>query len=401
MQRFERGISMKTIHSTIPDPTLPYRFFQPIEEVVFFDIETTGLSPRASSLYLIGAMHFDSVHHEWHMIQWFAQDYHSEAAMIRAFFDFLTPFHVLYHFNGAAFDIPYLLAKCEKHGITPSSHTQHLLENLSHHRDSSLQTAFSIDILKEIRPFKKILSLKHANQTFLEQWLGICREDCYDGGQLIPLYTKYMQSRLLHSEDAQALEEILLLHNHDDMAGMLEICSIFAFTDALTPDAPPRITHREITQNFLTLEFALKQAVPKQILLTHPFSRSCDTSELPPATLSLCREHGVLTLPLYRGTLKYFFPSYREYYYFPEEDTSIHKSVAQFMDPSTRQKATAATCYTKKEGSFFPSLSAKPAGTDTPLFYEEYRQKPAYYLLPPSDDTSFWGEYLVRELPSW
>jgi uncharacterized protein YprB with RNaseH-like and TPR domain len=392
---------MKTIHSTIPSPTLSYRFSQPLCQIAFFDIETTGLSPRASSLYLIGAMYYDSSQGKWHMIQWFADDYHSEAAMLQNFFDFLTPFGVLYHFNGAQFDIPYLLAKCEKYGITPSEHVRQLFQNEFHHQCPLETDAFSIDILKEIRPFKKTFSLSHANQTFLETWLAIHRDDQYDGKRLIPVYTKYMQAKLLHPKDATPLLELLLLHNHDDMAGMLVVCSIFAFLDALHPDETPQVCHIDVEEQSVSVTFLLKQRVPKPLQLHHTFKETSDSPRLADAVLTLQDNFGCLSLPLYHGCLKYFFPACKDYYYFPEEDTAIHKSVAQFMDASYRKRATAATCYTKKEGSFFPSLSQKPNSGDIPLFYTGYRHKPAYYLLPVTDDVSFWSEHLLRELPSF
>ena len=49
---------MKIIQSNIAVPKHSYKFSQPINQIAFFDIETTGLSPKASSLYLIGGMHF-------------------------------------------------------------------------------------------------------------------------------------------------------------------------------------------------------------------------------------------------------------------------------------------------------------------------------------------------------
>ena len=39
-------------------------------ETFFFDIETTGLSPKNSLIYLIGILYFDK---EWHLKQWFPQ----------------------------------------------------------------------------------------------------------------------------------------------------------------------------------------------------------------------------------------------------------------------------------------------------------------------------------------
>mgnify|MGYP002649210078 CR=1 FL=1 len=57
---------MKTITSIISQPQEEYQFPQPLNQILFFDIETTGLSPKASSLYLIGAMYYDTEHSTGH-----------------------------------------------------------------------------------------------------------------------------------------------------------------------------------------------------------------------------------------------------------------------------------------------------------------------------------------------
>ena len=55
----------------------------PVEQVCFFDIETTGLSPDISSLYLLGAAFVENG--TWRLIQWYADDYISEADILSAF----------------------------------------------------------------------------------------------------------------------------------------------------------------------------------------------------------------------------------------------------------------------------------------------------------------------------
>lgn len=55
-----------------------------------------------------------------------------------------------------------------------------------------------------------------------------------------------------------------------------------------------------------------------------------------------------LKVPLIEEELKYFYANYKDYYYLPEEDVALHKSVADFVDKEFRVQATAATCYTRK-----------------------------------------------------
>ena len=90
---------------------LPY----PSGRICFFDIETTGLSPQISSLYLIGAAWFNG--ESLHLKQWFADDYVSEKEILISFSRFTENFSVFLHYNGSTFDIPYLEKKYQSHGL--------------------------------------------------------------------------------------------------------------------------------------------------------------------------------------------------------------------------------------------------------------------------------------------
>ena len=63
---------------------------------------------------------------------------------------------------------------------------------------------------------------------------------------------------------------------------------------------------------------------------------------------------GKLLLPLREDTLYYYFSDYKNYYYLPEEDQAVHKSVAAYVDKQFRQQAKAETCYIRQEGLFLP-----------------------------------------------
>ena len=55
-------------------------------ETFFFDIETTGLSPKNSMIYLIGILYFDK---EWHLKQWFLDNAGDEENMLKDFAQFI------------------------------------------------------------------------------------------------------------------------------------------------------------------------------------------------------------------------------------------------------------------------------------------------------------------------
>lgn len=411
---------MKTIKSIISTPKFHYTFPQAREKIAFFDIETTGLSAKASSVYLIGGMYYDTTTDCWILLQWFADNYQSEKKILQSFLTFLENFEHLYHFNGRTFDIPYILQKCKRHAIPVSRHNTMILEDTS--------DTYSIDLLKHVRSLRHALMLEKCNQTALEQWLGIKREDTFHGGELISLYSEYMQQRILSPEKADALEKVLLLHNHDDVEMMLEVCSILSYEAYfIHPETNPIFHPDSLTQaniaakkDKITITLPAVIPVPHKInlcasyptikTLTHGDRNPSITSPLPHATLTLDNTHCSLTLPLYQGRLKYFYPNPQDYYYLPEEDMAVHKSVAQFVEKEYRKKATAATCYTKTDAIFLPSLApyhkskkTEEALTALPRFFLEYKDKLSFLQLPKDfqQNTDFWQTFLPLEFSAF
>ena len=72
--------------------------------------------------------------------------------------------------------------------------------------------------------------MTHGKQKDWEQFLGLNREDKYDGGQLIAVYKDYLMSKdedLLHN---------LLLHNEDDLLGMKYLLPLFSYRQIFLED---------------------------------------------------------------------------------------------------------------------------------------------------------------------
>ncbi len=341
----------------------------------FFDIETTGFSASTSHLYLIGAAVYDESDGQWSIVQWLCEKLWEEADLLRAFAKFLEAYSTVVHFNGNRFDIPYLEQKYTQYQI-PSPFTGRQ----------------SVDLYQEFRPLKSFLHLKEMNQKALEVYLGLHRSDVYDGGRLIPVYRDFLKTG---SEEDKRL---LLLHNREDVSGMFTLTGLYGFLHFLQPQMNERIgpvlpdekgtepqnkleSPREdfhcegklITQNeerFLQLTFALRPPVPRSFEAEYPWGK-----------LSLSGDQGTFTVPFFNGTLRYFFPDYRNYYYLPQEDTAIHKSVAVYVDKAYREPAKAANCYVKQEGVFLP----QPFEDFTPVYRKEYNDPLRYFLWKEED----------------
>ena len=106
-----------------------------------------------------------------------------------------------------------------------------------------------------------------------------------------------------------------------------------------------------------------------------------------PVLLTMHHNRITLRIPPFSMDARYFYPDYKNYYYLPEEDRAIHKSVASFVDKDFRTKATKETCYIRKSGTYYPvPLSdnrkarklclEKLEGFE--LFYREYGDHTAY-----------------------
>ena len=96
---------MKKSEETLEDFAISYPLdkLAPLEQVLFLDIETTGFTSRTSYLYMIGCAYNRAG--KWHTIQWMAEDYAQEGAILTAFFDFARSYKYLVHFNGNNFDL--------------------------------------------------------------------------------------------------------------------------------------------------------------------------------------------------------------------------------------------------------------------------------------------------------
>lgn len=334
------------------------------EEMVFFDIETTGFSADISSLYLIGAAYYDKG--SWHTVQWFADDYISEEPILLEFFEFLSRFRVLIHYNGSGFDLPYLLKKCRQY---------HLNKDFTHLE--------SLDLYKRILPYKKLINLRSLRLKALEEAMGLKRCDERDGSELIPVYSEYLKKKFMQQEGQEELRSLLLLHNREDVENLLFLSGVLSTTDLL--EQAPRVLNTVRSGNLVTLQ--LQVLNPLMLPISYENEWICFRAS----------EHtAALTVTVFEGELKYFYQDYKNYYYLPLEDQAIHKSIAAYVDKECKVKAKASNCYTKKSSVFLPQQKE----ILTPCFRSEYRDKKLYFELEgvSFDDSEVWGRYAAHLL---
>ena len=204
---------------------------------------------------------------------------------------------------------------------------------------------------------------------------------------MIKFYQIYVKSK------ENKVLELLLLHNQDDLKGMLSLLPLGKLKDFLSGDF-------FVDKAEEILEPSLEGGQKRELLfsLKLPFSLPVHLT----AVTDLCRISienvwGKIKLPLYEGTLKYFYQDYQNYYYLPYEDEAIHKSIAIYTDPSRRRKAKASECYKKYTGTF---VSA-PGSLSLPLLRENYKSSATYTLWPFSDMSSDSLHTYLQEILKW
>lgn len=316
------------------------------EDVIFFDIETTGFSPARTSLYLIGCATRDQ--NGVCITQFFAERKEEQAQILSEFMDLLSHYQTIITFNGLGFDIPYLKAKCSEFQIP-----------------ENFDTFTFIDIFKSVSKLKSLLELPNYKQKTIESFLGISRKDTYTGGELIEIYHNYC----LHP-NTDALR-LLLLHNYEDVLGMPDLLPMLSYCEFFRGsyqicDCQILNDNTRSASAVFSLTLHLKYAFPQKVAYCVPqFFLQGDQNEVR------------ISIPVYAGELHYFYDNYKDYYYLPAEDMAIHKSVAAFVDKEFREKAKASNCYTRKESLFLPQFDA----LITPEFKENRNDKISYFEL--------------------
>ena len=357
------------LDSLIPDND-PGDFGDP-EKLLTLDIETTGLSKQTSYLYLIGMGSFSHGHYT--VRQWFADAPEEEELILNKALDFSRGFETLLHYNGDRFDLPYLKYKAEKY-----------------------KTAFlpgdikSMDIYREIKPCKRLLGLNSLKQREIERFLGIERNDPYTGRELIRVYMDYRKTK------SDEYLRPLLLHNLEDMLGIVKILPILRYTRLKELSLEYVDSHINSYKGFdgspcreLLLEFRHGLKLPGGFKSYNEGIFAAFGKELVN-----------IRVPAERLTLKHFYENYRDYYYLPVEDTCILKSIGSGVEKQYRENARKETCYTKVSSEFVPA----PAGLrGMTIFKREYGSDRAYISLEElkeKEALSCYGTALLKALIS-
>lgn len=307
---------------------------------LFFDIECTGLSPRKSFIYLIG--YATRNENTVTITQLLAKDESEELEIITEFENVMSKYDNLLGFNSTRFDESFIVERCRKYKFNTN------IKNKPH-KDMYLSTTKA----------KCLLDLPNYKQKTIEGFLGLHRDDKYNGGELIPVYNHYS---LMNDKESK---DLILLHNYEDVKGMIYIADILSYSDLLTSEI--RYISQESDDKKLRFELETEVSLPNSINKQRDYG------------LYIIKGNSIyVTLNLTEGELYTFLPDYKNYYYIESQDMIIPKSIGESMDKSLRRPAKKADCKVKKTGSFLQLPEKLDVGASTRIFKPSYDSKESY-----------------------
>ncbi len=175
------------------DSTKTHPFiFENKEDLLIFDIETTGLSHQYAKVVLIGYMFIKNG--QIFIEQLFAETLEEEIDILNKFYDVTQSFSYLVSYNGNSFDIPFLNSRYAYNQL-----------------DKRFDKSMNIDLLRVARKLSKKLSLCDYKLKTVEEFLGIYRKDTISGKESVDLYNQYIES------PNKSLKSTILLHNFEDI----------------------------------------------------------------------------------------------------------------------------------------------------------------------------------------
>lgn len=278
-----------------------------IEKILFFDIETTGLSPDSSFVYLISYGYYKG--DEFFLTQLFAENMKDEINVLESFDKILPEFLLLAQFNGNRFDIPYVKKRFEFHNM--NSHMSYLEY---------------FDIYLYTKCFKNFFEIPNCKLKTFEKLLKINRKDLIDGGEAIDEYYNYISTG-----DKSSLEACLL-HNFEDVLNLPDLSMLIIFEHL--KDLSSFSFNVYTDSDYFIIEVLPEQCI--NISITHVF----DDLEF------IYKENkAILRFKKNNGKIKLHFKDYKNYLFLEAENYAIDSAYAKSLNMKNLKKCTIKNAY--------------------------------------------------------
>lgn len=319
--------------------------------ILFLDIETTGFSRQTSLVYMIGFGFYDSS--SFHITQLLIENKEDEKELLTTFFLVASSFEYLLTFNGIQFDLPFLIERGKIHDLD----------------GTFIKNKNQIDLFREFKSLRHILSLENTRQKTLEDFLKIQRDDQYNGGQLIPIFYDYLDQPSIETE------QLLWTHNREDVVGMYQLLPLFSYQKILNTDEPVHTTYQYLplsNELFIIQETKISVPIPISYRFKHYY-------------LSLENNKRKLLISLVEKDYRLPLSPIKDYVYVKSEDMVIPKALASTMDKDNYCKATTDNCFLRVPANCFGLMMKNNVRLSpfslTPLTSDEKKDLHTYFSI--------------------
>ena len=278
------------------------------------DITASGRYFRTSRLLRIDLIrrnesrHNESRHNESRrnesgvrLISWISEQESDEYEMLTALSDALDSIRRIITFNGNAFDLPHLHQKYKAFDLM-----------------DPLQGKQYLDLMLRLKPISRFLALPSGKLADFAGFLHLAQPDASD------------EASFRFHPGAEDKHEA---STPNDALYTLECMSLLHYADFL--DQGARI--REVTTDEERVIFRLH----------YPDGFPVGFSVHDSGFHLRFSEDGTVLLSsrICNGSIRYYHTDVKNYWYLPLEGYAIHKSAAQYVDKSRREKAVRENCY--------------------------------------------------------
>ena len=235
------------------------------------------------------------------LISWISEQESDEYEMLTALSDALDSIRRIITFNGNAFDLPHLHQKYKAFDLM-----------------DPLQGKQYLDLMLRLKPISRFLALPSGKLADFAGFLHLAQPDASD------------EASFRFHPGAEDKHEA---STPNDALYTLECMSLLHYADFL--DQGARI--REVTTDEERVIFRLH----------YPDGFPVGFSVHDSGFHLRFSEDGTVLLSsrICNGSIRYYHTDVKNYWYLPLEGYAIHKSAAQYVDKSRREKAVRENCY--------------------------------------------------------
>ena len=331
------------------------------EHSCLMDIETTGFSREYNHIYMIGLARLE--YEKLTVTLLFAEDPNEEKDILDEFINYSKDVTDFITFNGLSFDFPFIKARFEQYGF-----------------EYDFKAYNHLDIFKECKCLKNLLKLNNLKQKTIESFLGINRDDIYNGGELIEQYKRYFECK-----DEECYKN-LITHNLEDVKGMADILIILRYTNIAKNIESAKLDEMTSDKdNKILITLSLNYALPKRFCINDSYYY-----------IVFEDDKAKIILTTTRDKLRYYLDDYKNYVYIENEDSIIPKQLLNAHNKKYAIKATKENCYLSVDGAYLPAYDKK-LFTNEKLFKHSLHDKQSYINISTHmDDKEFIRYYVIN-----